>query len=282
MNLLVCIKQVPDTANVKFDSETNNLIREGVPSIINPYDREALELALRMREENGGEVIAISMGPSQAMEALQECLDMGADKAVLLSDRKFAGSDTLATGYILSEAIRLFDYDYILCGSEAIDGCTGQVGPSIATNLSIPQFTYVSSVKYDNGTLKVVRNIGKYAVMCETDQKAVICVLRGIVSPRLPKACDKRPTTMSAKDLPNLDPNRIGSMGSPTRVVELEMSNSSTQFYVTIDDSLSVKERINMIVSGGITKKKKVDLVRGSADTLAQKVLDLPQVCKYV
>ena len=142
MNIIVCIKQVPDTSEVRIDPVTNTIIREGVPAIINPFDENAIEEALRLREQHGGKVTVLSMGPPQAETALREALAMGADEAMLITDRCFAASDTLATSYVLSTAIRtLGDYDLILCGKQAFDGDTAQVPPGIAEQLGIPQVT---------------------------------------------------------------------------------------------------------------------------------------------
>ena len=148
MNIIVTVKQVPDTNDVRLDPITGTLIREGVPSIVNPEDRHAVELGLSLREQaGGGKVIVISMGPPQAEVALREVLAMGADEAILLSDRAFAGADTLATAAALAAAIRkIGTYDVILCGRQAIDGDTAQVGPQLAEFLGIAQATYVQAV----------------------------------------------------------------------------------------------------------------------------------------
>jgi electron transfer flavoprotein beta subunit len=151
MNLICCIKQVPDTADVKIDPETNTLIRSGVESIANPYDMVALEAALALKEKFGGRVTALSMGPPQAEQALREAIALGADEGILLSDRAFAGADTLATSYTLTKAIRKLEQDrpvdLVLCGKQAIDGDTAQVGPGIATRLGCSQFTYVVEIQ---------------------------------------------------------------------------------------------------------------------------------------
>ena len=150
MHILVCIKQVPDTTEIKIDPVTKTLIREGVPSIVNPFDAFALELAVRLKEKNGGRVTVVSMGPNQAEVALRECLSVGADEAYLVTDRAFGGSDTLATSYILANAIKkIGSFDIIFCGKQAIDGDTGQVGPEIAECLDIAQVTYAFDVDYD-------------------------------------------------------------------------------------------------------------------------------------
>lgn len=155
MRIIVCVKQVPDTTEVKIDPETNTLIREGVPSILNPYDQFALEESVRLRElmkekgvEEPIEILVLSMGPPQARSALLKCLALGADRAVLLTDRKFAGADTYATSYTLSKAIeKLGAYELIFCGQQAIDGDTAQVGPELAQHLRLPQVTYVERVE---------------------------------------------------------------------------------------------------------------------------------------
>ena len=147
MRFIVCVKQVPDTTEVKIDPETNTLIREGVPSILNPFDQFALEEAIKIKQEND-EIIVISMGPPQAKQSLLKCLALGADQAILLSDKTFAGADTWATSYTLVQCIKkIGDFNIIFCGLQAIDGDTAQVGPEIAAQLGIPQITYVESIE---------------------------------------------------------------------------------------------------------------------------------------
>ncbi len=155
MNIVVCLKQVPDTNEVKIDPVKGTLIRDGVPSIINPDDKNALEEALILKENNGAKVTVISMGPPQAKDALREALAMGADEAILISDRAFAGADTLATSYALATAIKKIDYDIIFAGRQAIDGDTAQVGPEMAEHLNIPQITYVEKVDVHDDELEV-------------------------------------------------------------------------------------------------------------------------------
>lgn len=282
MNIVVCIKQVPDTNDVRIDSSTNNLVREGVPSIMNPFDEAGIEIALRLKEQYGGKVTAVSMGPGQAEETLQQALDMGSDEAWLLSDRQLGGSDTLATGYILGQFIKSLDYDLIICGSEAIDGCTGQVGPIIAENLNIPQFTYVNQIERKEETWKVTRSVGKYLEYHETGEKILVCVMKQIASPRRPVPCGLRPVILNAADVKGLKARCIGSTGSPTRVVGIRMSDSRQKCYVAIDDSLPVKERIQMIINGGIEKRERAELIRGSSAELALKILKIPAVQSVV
>ncbi|MHA1192447.1 MAG: electron transfer flavoprotein subunit beta/FixA family protein [Promethearchaeota archaeon] len=157
MKLIVCVKQVPDTTQVQIDPETNTLIREGVPSILNPFDQFVLEEAIKVKQEND-EIIVISMGPPQAKKALLKCLALGADKAILLTDRIFAGADTFATSYTLAQAIKkIGEFGIIFCGLQAIDGDTAQVGPEIAGILNIPQITYLESIEDVSGKKLVAR-----------------------------------------------------------------------------------------------------------------------------
>lgn len=149
MKIVVCVKQVPDTTEVKLDPVTNTLIRDGVPSIINPDDKAGIEAALRLKEETGGTVTIVSMGPQQADVALREALAMGADEAILISDRAFGGADTWATSSTIAAALKKLDYDLIITGRQAIDGDTAQVGPQIAEHLGIPQVSYVEDVQVD-------------------------------------------------------------------------------------------------------------------------------------
>lgn len=164
MNILVCVKQVPDTTEIKIDPVKKTLIRDGVPSIVNTYDTYALENAARIRDSDPGtRIVVLSMGPAQARDALKECLAIAADQAYLVTDRAFVGSDTLATSYILSTAIRKVEemegcsFDAIFCGKQAIDGDTAQVGPEIAEHLDLPQVTYALSAEVDGDGLKVLQ-----------------------------------------------------------------------------------------------------------------------------
>lgn len=282
MNIVACIKQVPDTNEVRIDSKTNNLVREGFPSIMNPFDESGVELALRLKERYGGRIMVVSMGPGQAREALQQALDMGADEAILLSDRAFAGSDTLATGYILAQYISGLDYDLILCGAEAIDGCTGQVGPVIAENLGIPQFTYVSGVEWEDEQWNIARSVGRYLEYHEAKGKILACVMKQIAAPRAAHPCSRNPKVISAREIKGLDPGRAGSTGSPTRVVKIQMADARQKCYVAIDDRLPARERIQSIINGGIESKEKVELIRGSSESLAYKILSLPEVERNV
>ena len=188
MNVVVCIKQVPGTTEVGIDPKTNTLVREGVKSILNPFDAYALEEGVRIEEQHGGKVTAISMGPPQAEEALRDAIAAGADEAILLSDGAFAGSDTLATSFVLAKACaKIADYDLIICGRQTIDGDTGQVGPELAENLGIPFVAYVSKIEeIKDGRMRVRRMIEEGYEVIEMSLPGVITVVKEINVPRLP------------------------------------------------------------------------------------------------
>jgi electron transfer flavoprotein beta subunit len=228
MNIIVCIKQVPNTADVKIDPKTNTLIREGVESIINPFDTYAIEESVRLKERFGGKITVVSMGPPQAESALREAFSLGCDEAILISDRAFAGSDTWATSYTLSQAIKKIGlFDLILCGKQASDGDTAQVGPGIATHLNIPQVTYVKKVEeIKDNKARVERLVEDGFEVIETSIPCLITVVKEINVPRLPslkgkmRAKSAKITIWSAKDL-ECEPGMIGLDGSPTKVVKI-------------------------------------------------------------
>jgi len=225
MNIVVLIKQVPDTTDVKIDKKTGTLIREGVPSIINPDDKHAIEEALRLKEQYGGKVTVLSMGPPQAMDALRESKAMGVDDNILLSDRAFAGADTWATSYTLATAIKkVGEFDLIICGRQAIDGDTAQVGPQVAECLDLPQVTYVRQLEIDGKTLRVERALEDGFERIETALPALITVIKDLNKPRYPsvrgivEACrEAEYPVWTAKDI-EAEPSKIGLEGSPTQV----------------------------------------------------------------
>ena len=178
MKIVVCIKQVPDTTEIKLDPVKGTMIREGVPSIMNPDDKGGLEMALQLKDKFGAEVTVLTMGPMQAEAILREAFAMGADKAILLSDRKFAGADTLATSNTLAGALRALGYDLIITGRQAIDGDTAQVGPQIAEHLDLPQVTYVEDLQFDGKKTFTVRKATEdgYQIL-EVEAPCVLTVL---------------------------------------------------------------------------------------------------------
>lgn len=235
MKIFTCIKQVPGVSEVKIDPKTNTLVRKGIPSITNPMDNNATELALSIKEKHGGEVIAISMGPPQAEEVLRQALAMGADNAYLLTDRAFAGADTLATSHTLALAIKKIlkdngsDKKYlVVCGTQAIDGDTAQVGPELAEELGIPQITYVQKLELKGDkiiTERVFRS--EEIVIIESKLPALISVLKEINSPRYPTMKgivdaheEKEVKYLTAEDL-IADKAKIGLTGSQTEVFKI-------------------------------------------------------------
>lgn len=230
MHFVCCIKQVPDTADVKIDPDTNTLIRAGVESICNPYDLAALEGAIRLKEQYGGKVTAISMGPPQAEASLREALSLGADDVVLLSDRSFAGADTLATSYTLSKAIEKLcseePVDLVLCGKQAIDGDTAQTGPGIATRLGYTQLTYVTKIEWmnpDEKTIQVRRKVEKGEEILLGPLPALLTVELELATPRrapLDSLIHSLRTPVKVWDARAIDApaQKVGIKGSPTWV----------------------------------------------------------------
>lgn len=224
MNIIVLVKQVPNTTEIQIDKETGTLIRDGVESIINPDDLAGIEGALRIKDTMGGTVTVITMGPKKAVSMLREIYGMGVDKCVLVSDRVFAGSDTLATSTILSEAIKRYDYDLIIAGRQAIDGDTAQVGPQIAELLNISQITYVEEINYiDNEVITITKQMEDYSYVIDCKLPCLITTLTDTTTPRyqnvtdLWSGFDKEIEVVTNAEL-NIPKEIIGLKGSPTRV----------------------------------------------------------------
>jgi electron transfer flavoprotein beta subunit len=230
MHSVVCLKQVPDTTEVRIDPDTNTMMREGVPSIVNPDDMHAVEAALKIRDEHGGKVTVITMGPPQAEEALRQIITLGVDEAILISDRAFAGSDTLATSYILTQAIKKIDeqepVDFIFCGKQAIDGDTAQVGPGIATRLKIPLVSYVTEINEidtEKKMVDVMRSVENGRASLKVQYPALMtCIselneVRYANLPGMIKATRFKARVWD-KDFIGADAECIGLKGSPTAV----------------------------------------------------------------
>lgn len=223
MNIVVCVKQVPDTTVVKIDPKTGTLIRDGVPSIINPEDKHALEAALQLKEAHGGKVTVVSMGLPMAKAALREALCMGADEAILLTDRVLGGADTLATSKSLAGVIKKLDYDIVFAGRQAIDGDTAQVGPEIAEHLNIPQVTYVQDVKVEGDSLIVNRALEDGHQIVEVKTPCLLTAIETLNEPRYMNVgnifatSDNDIKVMSAEDI-DVDKSELGLKGSPTKV----------------------------------------------------------------
>ena len=227
MKFIVCVKQVPDTTEVEVDRESGTIVREGVPSILNPFDEFALNEALRVRERIDAQIIAVSMGPPQAEQALRKCLAIGADEAILLADRQFAGADTWATSYTLGRALQLMgDIDIVFCGQQAIDGDTAQVGPELAQHLGFSHLTYVEEVE----------DVKESAIVCrkETDDGyiwirstlpvLIACQPTPAFEPKIPRIPDvlkarKKPIHSWGQEDIAVHPDQLGLKGSPTQVI---------------------------------------------------------------
>ena len=229
MKILVCVKQVPDTTEVRINRETNTLQRQDVPSILNPFDRHALEEALRVKERCGGTVSVLTMGPLQAQEVLKECLALGADEAVLVRDKAFAGADTLATSRTMAAAIaKLQPAELIFCGKQAIDGDTAQVGPELAEHLNMAQITCVSKLEVFPAERRLIaeREVEDGHEVLELSLPAVLTVSKSLNEPRYPsikgrlRANKTSIPILTLADL-GLQAEETGLQGSPTRVVRI-------------------------------------------------------------
>jgi electron transfer flavoprotein beta subunit len=231
MHSVVAIKQVPDTSNVRINPETGTLIREGVPTIINPYDIHALEMAVRLKERFGGKVTVVTMGPPKAAEALIECVEQGADRGILLSDRRFGGADTLATSYVIAHAIEAVlqeePVDLLLFGKQAIDGDTAQVGPGVASRLKIPLLSYAIAIEsFDpvKRTAVIHRKIEQGTEVVETSLPVLLTVEKEIAAvkraplPNILKAANYKPEMWNAETPVPFDLTKLGIKGSPTIV----------------------------------------------------------------
>ena len=229
MKLLVCVKQVPDTTEIRIDPETNRLIRDGVPSIVNPFDGYALEMAARIKDQRDDvQIIVMSMGPMQAREALKTCLAVGGDKAYLISGRRFGGSDTLATSYILFCAIKKLEeiegkFDVIFCGKQAIDGDTAQVGPELAEYLGVPQVTYGLTAEIIDNEIQVMRETEDGQEILGVSFPCLVTATKPSFDPRLPTikqklAARKKEITVFSENDFDVDLSRCGLNGSPTKV----------------------------------------------------------------
>ncbi len=264
MNIVVCIKQVPDTTNVRINPETNTLIREGVESIINPFDMYAIEEGLRIKEKLEGKVTVLSMGPPQVEASLREAISLGVDEAILLSDRAFAGADTLATSLTLAQGIRkIGDVDLIFMGKQAIDGDTGQVGPGVAEHLSIPHITDIRKIEEINGNEIILeRLLEEGYVRLKAEFPVVLTVVKEINEPRLPSLRGKMAakkaelTTWGFDDL-GISEEVTGLNGSPTQVMKIFTPPKPAGGKVfTGEPADMVKELLAELKAGGLNLGK--------------------------
>ena len=230
MRVYVCVKQVPDTTEIKIDPVTNTLIRKGVPSIVNPFDGYAVEAAARIKDRHPDtKIVVLSMGPDQAKAALRDCMAIAADKAYLVSDRAFGGSDTLATSYIISETIKKVEalegkFDLIFCGKQAIDGDTAQVGPEIAEHLDLPQVTYGLEAQVNGSQVQVKKEVEDGFEILAAQMPCLVTFTKPAWEPRYSTIKRRLAAnhadipTLTAADLPSIDLTRAGLKGSPTKV----------------------------------------------------------------
>ena len=259
MKIVLCIKQVPDTSDIKW-TENNTIQREGLESIMNPYDVYAMEAALKLKNiTEATEITALTMGPLQAVEMLKKAIAAGVDKGILLSDKKFAAADTYATGKTIGTAIRqkLSDFDLIICGQFAIDGDTAQTGPSIANTLNIPQVTYVQEIiSCENGELEVRRELDDGTEIVKVKLPALICVLKDYFEPTrakingIIKAQNSEITTYGLEDL-ELSAEEVGLRGSPTYVSRAFRPEPKNTECVFVNSAEELAGKINICKGGG-------------------------------
>lgn len=250
MKIVVCVKQVPGTHDAKIDPETKRIVREGIKAMTNPFDTYAVEEAVQIKEKIGGEVIVLTMGPPRADLVLREGISVGADRAVLLSDRAFGGSDTWATSYALARAIeKIGKVDLVICGKQAVDGDTAQVGPGIAAQLNWPQATYVMAVPEINEERILAKRMHEDGWdLCEIKLPAVLTVVKDINQPRIPTLKGRLAAqkieipTWTAADI-EADLSRIGLDGSPTRVVKTNPPPARTTETLVLNGSASDSAR---------------------------------------
>lgn len=266
MNILVCVKQVPDTTEIKIDPVKNTLIRDGVPSILNPFDGYALEAAARIKDKNPDtKIVVVSMGPPQAAAVLKECLSIAADKAYLVSGRSFGGSDTLATSYILSNAVKKIEetegkFDAVFCGKQAIDGDTAQVGPELAEHLGYPQVTYGLEAELDGGMLKVRKEVEEGVEVIGIRTPCVVTFTKPAWDPRYPtikrKMAANRAQIPVLDDtmFPEIDTTRIGLKGSPTHVKKTFVPQKKTggMKIKEADNAASARKLVEVLSGAGI------------------------------
>ena len=251
--IVVCIKQVPNTTNIRLDPVNHTLVREGLPSILNPFDRVAVDAALELKARHGAKVAVLTMGPPQAEEALQACLQRGVDEAFLLTDRRLAGSDTLATARALHAAIRAVGYRIVFCGQETIDSSTGHIGPSLAEMFDVPQATYVTRViDLIGSSIRVEVEHESTRQVLDLQLPAVLSFAKGHPAAWPAEPASRRGTMKRLKlaDI-GLEESAVGLEGSPTAVVGIDVDTDSLN-YLAVDSDQSAFDRIAEVLRGGI------------------------------
>jgi len=263
MNIVVCVKQVPDTAEMRIDPVTNNLVRDGVTNIMNPYDQYALETALELKDQLGAKVTVLTMGPPQASVVSKDCVAVGVDEACLISDRAFGGADTLATSAALANSIKHLGIpDLILCGRQAIDGDTAQVGPEIAEHLDLPQVTGALKVKVEGDEVIVDRDNENTSQTLSMKMPCVVTVMR---APELRFPSIKGKMKARRAQIPvytaaalEIDPEIIGKKGSPTQVMKSftpKVTQVHGEIYTDEDPAVAVDKLVNKLIADKIITK---------------------------
>ncbi len=262
LHIVVCVKQVPDSREIRIDPKNNTLIRQGVPSIVNFYDMHGLEEALRIKDEQDARVTVVTMGPPPAEKGLKECISLGADEAVLVTDRGFAGADTLATSYVVAETIRKVEerwgpVDMVFCGKQTLDGDTGQVGPGVACRLDLEQLTYVNkvvTVNEETRRVTVQRHLEDGLEVVETSMPVLITALKELNKvrraslPGMIRAARYKPIVWTTADFPHLDKAKIGLKGSPTIVAKTWVPEVKSVKSVSIEGE-TVQEKAEKLIS---------------------------------
>ncbi len=272
--IIVCLKQVPDTKEVKIDPQTHTLIREGMQSVLNPFDKFALEEALKLKKTHNFKVITLTMGPPQAIEILKESLYAGADESYLLTDKRLAGSDTWATAFALVSLIKKIGYDLIFCGQESLDSGTGHIGESIAEMLGLPQINYAKNVigigDYD---LKILAKLDNYDVLAKVKMPAVVSFLKK----------DKKLIFKSSKevnfdnikkvdlDFIGLKASEVGLDGSFTQVINIDIDDRFVGYFV-VDSNLKADDRILSMITGGIEVKKDRKIIKSLTSSAVKEI----------
>ena len=278
-DIVICVKQVPDVTEVKIDPDTHTLIREGVPSILNPFDEFVVEEAVRIKEKYGGSVTAVTMGPPQAEEVLKTCLQMGVDRGVLLCDQILAGSDTWATSMALSALLKTMKYDLIICGQETTDSSTAQIGPELAEKIGIPQITFVNKIELaeEGKKGKFQRETDTGYQVLESRLPLLVTLVKGINEPREPKEgleSGKEIKRVTAAES-GIDEKDVGVDGSPTRVVDINAAKPRARAQLVVDSSLPAHERIRLIMMGGIQQREGSTSLDGDPEKMSKKAGEL-------
>lgn len=275
-DIIVCVKQVPNTTNVKIDPKYHTLIREGISNIINPHDEFALDAALDHKDNYGVKVAVVTMGPPQAKDMLIHCMEKGADEGFLLTDRRLAGSDTLATSRALAALIKKTGYRNVFCGQESIDSSTGHIGPSLAELLGLPQVNYAEEI------LDVKGNIMHITSEYELGHRLIELKLPAVISfnkstkdlrKKIRNISEDKVKTLKLEDI-EIDESLVGLKGSPTFVVNISVDEGALNF-LRVDSALSAVERIKVILSGGIVEKKGRIMLKGGSRDTTEKLVDI-------